>query len=130
MRSVVALILTLLLLAACGGGEPAATTVSPTTTVLSGEELYETFIPEAKQPCSTCHRLGDEDGPIAPTLKGVSTRAGERVPGMSAEEYLRQSIVDPEAYQVDDWQLVMPTVYGEALTEAEINNLIEFLLTQ
>jgi mono/diheme cytochrome c family protein len=130
VRRVVPFILAGLLLVACGGDGGSATTAPTTTLVLSGEELFETFFVEAGKACNSCHRLDDQDGAFAPTLGGVSSRAGDRVEGMSAEEYLRQSIIDPEAYKVEGWDQPMPTNFGEILSEAEINSLIEFLLTQ
>ena len=36
-----------------------------------------------------------------PSLAGVGTRAADRVPGMTAEEYLRESILYPSAYVVE-----------------------------
>lgn len=50
---------------------------------------------------------------------------------MSAEEFLRESIVDPSAFVDEEYfDNVMPKVYGEILTEEEIDNLIAFLLAQ
>lgn len=85
--------------------------------------------------CSNCHSL---DGSVAteahlraPTFQGISERAGERVPGMSAVDYLRQSIVDPSAYVVEDFSdHLMPDSYKLVLNEEDIDNLVAFMLTQ
>jgi cytochrome c2 len=93
-------------------------------------------------PCASCHNLefDDQESISAPGFKGLADRAATRVPGQSAEEYLRESIVDPGAYIVQgsvegDWQghsgsRGMPTNYGETLSEQDINDLIAFMLTQ
>jgi hypothetical protein len=53
------------------------------------------------------------------------------VPGLSAEEYLRQSILDPNAYVVQGFPAgQMFQNFAEVLTEDEIDALIAFLLTQ
>lgn len=99
----------------------------------NGKLLYE-LGPEGvyEKTCSSCHRLTDlvSNGP---GFEGISERAANQVPGLSAEEYLRQSIVDPEAFIVEgEWEEAeaMPTIYGEAYSEKDINDLIAFLLTQ
>lgn len=84
--------------------------------------------------CSNCHSL---DGTVntearhrAPTLQGISGRAGDRVPELSVVEYLRQSIVDPRAYTVEGFQNLMPEGYKLVLSEEDIDNLVAFMLTQ
>ncbi len=49
---------------------------------------------------------------------------------MTAEEYLHQSIVDPNAFVVPGFpkgQMIQN--FGKILTEEEINDLVAFLLT-
>ena len=65
-----------------------------------------------------------------PSLQGIYGRAGERVPGLSAGEYIRQSIVDPAAYVVDGFHNLMPDSYQLVLSEEDINALVAFILTQ
>ncbi len=65
-----------------------------------------------------------------PSFQGISKRAGDRVPGLSAVEYLRQSIVDPSAYVVEGFVDIMPISIGFLLSEEDIDNLVAFLLTQ
>ncbi len=80
--------------------------------------------------CAGCHSLDGVDGEVAPSLSGVGERAKTRVSGMSAAEYLKESIVDPRAYRAEGWQPLMSGQYGTVLTESEIDNLVAFLLTQ
>ena len=71
------------------------------------EGVYEIF-------CVNCHELDATIGDYGPGFEGIAERASTRVADLSAEEYLRQSIVDPEAYVVEgDWKgNDMPTTYG------------------
>ncbi len=91
---------------------------------LGPEGVFETT-------CTSCHRLSDL-GDTGPGFEGIADRAATRVSGLSAEEYIRQSIADPEAYIVEgDWLgVVMPTTYAELYSEQDIADLIAFLLTQ
>ncbi len=113
------------LLGACGSesvaGDPEA-----------GRLLFETPMEEIifRDSCATCHTLDGVDGEFAPSLAGISERAGSRVDEMSAVEYLRESILVPGAFRVDGWLQIMSTQYGNFLTESEIDDLVAFLLTQ
>ena len=61
---------------------------------------------------------------------GISERAKDRVEGLSAADYIRQSIVDPGAHLVQGYDDVMPRVIGQRLSEEEVDELVDFLLTQ
>jgi nitric oxide reductase subunit C len=80
--------------------------------------------------CVTCHSLQPDVVLVGPSLAGVATRAAARVPGMSAEEYLRQSILDPGAYVVAGFPDAMARNLGEVLNSQQISEIIAFLLTQ
>ena len=115
-------------LAACGGSQAGG---DPEV----GEEIFNTKrggVGFGEQlGCSHCHSLGEKRPGDGPPIGLILEDAAKGVEGMSAEEFLRQSIVDPSAYIAegffDNW---MPKVYGELLTEEDINNLIAFMLTQ
>lgn len=81
--------------------------------------------------CSRCHTLdgSDEKEHLAPPLQGISESAGERVPGLSAAQYIHQSIMDPKAYIVDGYPYMRLTP-RRLLTEEEVADLVAFLLTQ
>ncbi len=79
--------------------------------------------------CRVCHSLVPGKVVVGPSLDGVATRAADRVPGMSAKEYLRQSIVDPSAYVVEGFPDAMLKNFDELLTDQEIDDLVAFLLT-
>ena len=50
--------------------------------------------------CLLCHKITDQGNNRGPDLRGVGGRAATRKPGMSAEAYLTESLVDPGAYVV------------------------------
>jgi hypothetical protein len=53
------------------------------------------------------------------------------VDGVSAEDYIRNSILNPNAFVVEGYQSnVMPQNYGQQLSNQELDDLLEFLLAQ
>lgn len=96
---------------------------------LSGPELAElgqTVFESSEAGCLTCHALGRE-GLRAPDLAGIGAAAGERKPGMSAEEYLRESIEDPCAYVIEGFDCIMPQTLLQTLGPAKVTALIAYL---
>lgn len=81
-----------------------------------------------RQRCASCHTLTDAQG-IGPSMVGLAIRAGERVEGQSAEQYIRNSIINPGEYVVDGFENVMAQNLGASLSSDDINNVIAFLLT-
>jgi nitric oxide reductase subunit C len=79
--------------------------------------------------CATCHSLEPGVVVVGPSLAGVATRAQTRVPGQSAEEYLRTSLLHPGEYVVEGFGNVMAQNLGDVLSGEQINNLVAFLLT-
>ncbi len=55
---------------------------------------------------------------------GVS--ASTRVSGLSADDYLRQSITEPGTFLVEGFADLMPTTFG-TLPESDIGDLIAYL---
>jgi mono/diheme cytochrome c family protein len=78
--------------------------------------------------CTGCHsREGVSEGFVGPDLTALADRAGDRVEGLSAEEYVRQSVLDPQTYIVDGYGEQMPVL---PVDDAELNALVEFLLSE
>lgn len=79
--------------------------------------------------CTSCHSLAgvSTTGQIGPNLTGLADRAGDRVDGLEAEDYIRQSVLDPEAFVVDGFSPLMPTL---PLDTEELDALVEFLLAE
>ncbi len=80
--------------------------------------------------CRTCHSLDPDVRIVGPSLAGVGRRAETRIEGVEADEYLRQSILDPDAYVVDGFPAgqMFPN-YREKLNDQQIEDLVAFLLT-
>lgn len=94
--------------------------------VVRGKYLFS----NAPAICSTCHSLQPDVVIVGPSLAGVANRAGNRVAGLSAEEYIRTSIVHSSDFIVPGFQDVMQKNFGDVLTSDQINDLIAFLMTQ
>ena len=125
---------------ACGDGVvDAPVDVSGIGDSSRGHDTATVFGGVIDTPCTRCHtfdandplrvRLG-ADGASGPRLKTVASIAGDRVPGLTAEEYLQQSILDPEAYILGgDWSN-MPTGYRYLLNDEDVGDVVAFLLAQ
>ena len=136
---VLLLSLVLLALAACGGGgdtteQPPAggEDVAAIGDAENGERLFsQATIGANNAPgCITCHSLEPDVVIVGPSQAGLATRAETRVPGMSAADYIRQSIVEPNANIVEGFaEGLMYQFYATDLTEEQINDLVAYTLT-
>ncbi|MEZ4644473.1 MAG: c-type cytochrome [Chloroflexota bacterium] len=131
---VLLVVLSMLLLVACGGGgdEAASDAGSSVGNAANGEKLFNqaTIGPANAPGCVTCHSLEPDVVLTGPSQSDVAVRAAGRVAGMSAEDYIRQSIVEPNAYIVEGFDAgVMYQTYGSELSETEINDLVAYFLT-
>ena len=89
--------------------------------------------------CASCHTVqGVAQGVLGPPLDGIASAAANRISGYSAEEYIRESILEPDAYTAgaadglsQDYQegLMQATMAGISLSEEDVDNLVEYLLT-
>ncbi|MCP4362417.1 MAG: cytochrome c [Chloroflexi bacterium] len=129
----------ILVLAACGGGgdsgDSGGDAAAPRTggDAANGEKLYkQTTIGSASAPgCTTCHSLEEGVVLVGPSHAGIATAAETAVSGLSAEEYLKQSIVEPDTEITDGYTAgVMYTNFGSDLSDQEVSDLVAFLLTQ
>jgi mono/diheme cytochrome c family protein len=80
--------------------------------------------------CGSCHVLAKAgtNGTTGPSLEDLAQAAGQREPGTSAEEYVEQAILDPDAFTVEGFQPgVMPSFEGR-LDERQVRTLVEYLL--
>jgi len=83
--------------------------------------------------CNACHVLADAGangaaGPSLDDLAAVAERLG-RPEGLTPAEYVENSIVDPNAIVVEGYQPdIMPTDYGDRLTPAQLQTLVDYLL--
>lgn len=120
-----------LALAACGGGAAEAGEAEPTgPDPKAGEELFNSVVIGAQAGCVTCHSLTPGEVIVGPSMAGIASRAGSTVPGLTAEEYLEQSILEPNAYLVEGYAAdIMVQVWEEELSDQQLDELIAYLMT-
>ncbi len=104
----------------------------PADPVLRGEIEIQSYI------CNSCHIL-DSLGwtsTTGPSLNGIAERAGERVPGQSAEEYIATSIWNSGAFRVPGYDQQM-AAFGPEVVEAtnvmspeQLYSIVAYLCTQ
>lgn len=119
--------LTIILAAGCGGS---GGDEEPAGSVQAGEKLFKQATIGNQAGCGTCHSLEAGVILVGPSLADIGSQADKRVSGLSAQDYLRQSILDPNAYTLDGFAAnVMPMVWSDELTEEQVDDLIAFLMT-
>ena len=104
---------------------------SQTAETISDEDQAAVAVIE-KSGCFACHRFANRGGKIGPGWDGINAAAATRIADMSAEDYIRQSILDPGAFIVpgfEDKAELMPRDFDEKLASEEID-LIVYLLTE
>ena len=89
--------------------------------------------------CAACHTIdGVSQGVLGPPLNGIGSAAANRISGYSAEEYIKESIVEPDAYTAgaadglpQDYQegLMAATMAGITLSDEDVEILVEYLLS-
>jgi cytochrome c553 len=94
----------------------------------SGEKLFYQSNDEAPA-CTACHAVTGADRGIGNSLDGIAARAGQRVRGQSAAEYLYWSIVQPGRHLAPGYANLMYADYEDNLEAADIADLIAFMLT-
>lgn len=79
--------------------------------------------------CLQCHTVDGTPG-SGPTWRGLagSSRPLASDESVTADDaYLFASIVDPAAQIVAGFEAIMPPDYGETLTEAEVEDMVEYI---
>ncbi len=79
--------------------------------------------------CADCHTFSaaGSNGTIGPNLDQLAAAAGKREAGKSAQEYIQESLLKPDAYLVKGFGNAMPSFDGR-LTDKQIQALIDYLL--
>ena len=115
---------------------PSGTECAPDDRICQGRQLFLN-VPASAAPqalwCSQCHALGDiANGAIGPDLTNIAVDAATRKLGLSAEEYIRESIREPEAFlcevELCTQGLMTASVTG-GLNDDEVDLLVEFLMS-
>lgn len=81
--------------------------------------------------CVACHATEGDTVLVGPPLTHIATVAETRKPGMSAEEYIRESILNPSAFIVPGFPgppSPMPVFQGN-ITDQELDSLLKYLLS-
>ncbi|MGA9523658.1 MAG: hypothetical protein WBV82_19510 [Myxococcaceae bacterium] len=106
----------------------------PPGNVGRGSALYN-----GRLACFTCHGQPGVPGSntVGPSMDGIGNEAAKRVGGLSAAQYLYESILDPNAAIAPQCAGNQPCVepstmpfYGELLSPAEMADLVAFLIQQ
>jgi cytochrome c551/c552 len=88
--------------------------------------------------CGSCHVIGSlgESGKVGPDLSNIGIDAGNRMPDQSADEFIRESILNPSAFIAPNCpngpclDNIMPADYKIRLSDNQIQTLVDFLLQQ
>ena len=91
-----------------------------------GEQIF------ASSGCGGCHTIeGVSFGEVGPNLTQIGDVAATRKADLSAEEYIRESILQTNAFVVDGYQEnIMPQNYDQQLNQSDLDDLVTFLLAQ
>jgi len=81
--------------------------------------------------CASCHTFkpANASGTVGPDLDNLTADAAKYGAGQSPEDYVRESITDPEKVVVSGYPGgVMPSNFGTSLSWAQIDALVKYLL--
>jgi mono/diheme cytochrome c family protein len=107
----------LVVLTACGGGGGETSDSAAT----AGEELFAQTVIGSQAGCATCHSLEPGVVIVGPSMDGIGNRG---------EDYLKESILDPDAKLADGFPAgTMPQVWEDELTSEQIDQLVAYMLT-
>lgn len=105
----------LALAVACASEPPA------TDPIARGRQVYRQL------DCARCHQIDGSGGRIGPELTRIGELAEDRRAGYTAEDYIRESIVDPGRYVVPGFNDVMPRGMASRLSERDLDALVRYL---
>ncbi len=97
---------------------------------LEGDPVNGQVLYAGNLACQTCH---SSDGTliVGPTFQGLGQRAAERIEGVSAGQYIIESILRPNDYVVEGYVAgIMPQNFSERLSAQELADLLAFLREQ
>jgi cytochrome c551/c552 len=85
--------------------------------------------------CGACHTIERiSTGLVGPDLTHIGTDAATRIPGVSARDYLTESIRQPEAFIPEGVERatpgIMTSILSANLSENEVEALVQTLLQQ
>jgi nitric oxide reductase subunit C len=81
--------------------------------------------------CFACHSLEPDAAGVGPSLAGIASRAATAKPDATAEGYILESIIDPDAHVAEGFSGgIMPPNFGQRLDQQQLADLLAFLMTQ
>ena len=106
---------------------------TPTPRPVQGDSVEEIILNAG---CGACHAIGPigEGHKVGPDLSTIGYEATGRIPDMSAADYLRQSILEPNYALAPTCPNgpclanIMPQDYAQRLTPAQIELIVNYLL--
>ena len=94
-------------------------------------ELLFTGKVNGQYPCYACHSLQPGQTLVGPSLAGIATTAATRKEDYSAEMYIHESIVLPNAFVVEGFAPgLMPQTFPAQMDKQQLADIIAFLMTQ
>lgn len=99
----------------------------------ASDEVAKAFV---KGTCIGCHTIPGvpgANGMVGPNLSNIGVEGATYVEGLSAEEYIRQSIEDPEAFITPECPTgpcpsgVMSPAFGQMLSPEELDGIVAYL---
>jgi nitrite reductase (NO-forming)/hydroxylamine reductase len=115
----------------------------PITTPAPAQEVRQIEGTEAEEimlnaGCTSCHQIGvlGEGHKVGPDLSDIGWQAQGRVEGMTAEDYLLQSLIDPNVYLAPECPNgpclanIMPRDYGQRLSGEQQEIIVTFMMEQ
>ena len=129
------LFITILLAACSASSGNAQENVSAGTgsgqNTLSGQALFE------RHGCIACHTIEPEQASgVGPSLIGVANRSAKIIASATytgnaetVEDYLHESILEPDIYLVEGYAPLMPKTYAIAINQQELEDLVNYLVT-
>jgi cytochrome c551/c552 len=117
----------------------AATTTAATTTAATTTTAASAAAGNAAQgkavftanACASCHAFkpAGSSGTVGPNLDTAPTADAKKA-GMSLAAFVKQSIVDPNAYVPSGYpQGVMPSTFGSSLSKTQLADLVAFIVS-
>lgn len=96
----------------------------------NGKVLFNEISPQTGFSCAICHNVAVPGQIIGPSMLNIKDIAETRVDGETAEEYLYNSILNPDEYIVEGFVgSVMPQTWGDVFSDSDIDDIIAYLMT-
>jgi nitric oxide reductase subunit C len=127
-----------------GSAVPGAILGAPPLTAASNDpvELGRTLYNATPPGCAACHSIAPGVNIVGPTLAGIAATATARITSADyrgqakdAAAYIRESIVEPNAYVLTGVTFaagdrsLMPSDYGQSLKPEQVEQIVAYLLT-